>query len=178
MIKLCLLNWSILADWSTDWPFNWHRWLEDIVTGYTNIADSQILSTIIRYSLTYRNINQPRMCLNSRMFTFGPGTLCGTLFVSLCWHYSRVLLPPAVCSQVPFLPVLPVVSVFVNVYLMVQLGRDTWMRYAIWMAVGKYSTQHFSTQLYMPQALNWEAGGDGWVIFYQSDLISIGVWVV
>uniref|UniRef100_A0A8K9UIB1 Cationic amino acid transporter C-terminal domain-containing protein n=1 Tax=Oncorhynchus mykiss TaxID=8022 RepID=A0A8K9UIB1_ONCMY len=52
--------------------------------------------------------------------------------------------------MVPFLPVLPVVSVFVNVYLMVQLGGDTWMRYAIWMAVGNYSTQHFSTQLYMP----------------------------
>ncbi|XP_051963006.1 high affinity cationic amino acid transporter 1b [Xyrauchen texanus] len=38
--------------------------------------------------------------------------------------------------KVPLLPFLPVLSMFINVYLMMQLDSGTWMRFAIWMAIG------------------------------------------
>lgn len=41
--------------------------------------------------------------------------------------------------QVPLLPFIPVVSMFVNVYLMMQLDRGTWIRFAIWMSIGTCS---------------------------------------
>ncbi|CAK6968891.1 high affinity cationic amino acid transporter 1-like [Scomber scombrus] len=38
--------------------------------------------------------------------------------------------------KVPLLPFIPVISMFINVYLMMQLDRGTWIRFAIWMVIG------------------------------------------
>ncbi|XP_001368070.1 cationic amino acid transporter 3 [Monodelphis domestica] len=38
--------------------------------------------------------------------------------------------------KVPALPLLPLLSIFINVYLMMQMKADTWARFGVWMLIG------------------------------------------
>jgi solute carrier family 7 (cationic amino acid transporter), member 2 len=40
-------------------------------------------------------------------------------------------------SKVPIVPFLPAISIFVNIYLMLMLDYYTWIRFGVWMLIGK-----------------------------------------
>uniref|UniRef100_A0A8C6AGB4 Cationic amino acid transporter C-terminal domain-containing protein n=1 Tax=Monodon monoceros TaxID=40151 RepID=A0A8C6AGB4_MONMO len=46
--------------------------------------------------------------------------------------------PTPLHFKVPALPVLPLMSIFVNVYLMMQMTSGTWAQFAVWMVIGKW----------------------------------------
>ena len=38
--------------------------------------------------------------------------------------------------KIPGVPLIPVLSVFVNIYLMIHLSTLTWIRFGVWMVLG------------------------------------------
>ncbi|KAL9906455.1 high affinity cationic amino acid transporter 1 isoform 1-T6 [Glossina fuscipes fuscipes] len=45
-------------------------------------------------------------------------------------------IPNRALFRVPFVPIVPAISIFINIYLMLQLDTMTWIRFGIWMAIG------------------------------------------
>uniref|UniRef100_A0A8D1E6V2 Solute carrier family 7 member 3 n=1 Tax=Sus scrofa TaxID=9823 RepID=A0A8D1E6V2_PIG len=68
-----------------------------------------------------------------------------TGFTGVIWRQPQSSTP--LHFKVPALPLLPLVSMFVNVYLMMQMTAGTWARFGVWMLIGfaiyfGYGMQH------------------------------------
>ncbi|KAM8742581.1 solute carrier family 7, member 3 isoform 1-T2 [Acanthopagrus schlegelii] len=61
-------------------------------------------------------------------------TLLCAVCVIIIWRQPES--KEALTFKVPLLPWLPLFSVFVNIYLMMQLDFSTWIRFSVWMAIG------------------------------------------
>lgn len=59
--------------------------------------------------------------------------LCAVCLVIICRQPES---KEALTFKVPLLPWLPLFSVFVNIYLMMQLDMGTWLRFTVWMVIG------------------------------------------
>uniref|UniRef100_A0A8D0ZWM0 Cationic amino acid transporter C-terminal domain-containing protein n=1 Tax=Sus scrofa TaxID=9823 RepID=A0A8D0ZWM0_PIG len=75
----------------------------------------------------------------SRVFSGDPGFTAGAVLLLLLIAGITVIIwrqpqnPSPLHFRVPAMPVLPVLSIFVNVYLMMQMSSVTWAQFGVWM---------------------------------------------
>jgi solute carrier family 7 (cationic amino acid transporter), member 3 len=50
--------------------------------------------------------------------------------------------------KVPLVPILPCISILMNLYLMFQLDTNTWIRFGVWLAIGKLYFSFFINYLF------------------------------
>uniref|UniRef100_A0A8C3WYW8 Cationic amino acid transporter C-terminal domain-containing protein n=1 Tax=Catagonus wagneri TaxID=51154 RepID=A0A8C3WYW8_9CETA len=78
----------------------------------------------------------------SRVFSGDPGFTTGAVLLLLLITGVTVIIwrqpqnPSPLHFKVPALPVLPVLTIFLNLYLMMQMTSVTWAQFGIWNAVG------------------------------------------
>ncbi|XP_011148304.1 high affinity cationic amino acid transporter 1 isoform X2 [Harpegnathos saltator] len=62
--------------------------------------------------------------------------LAAALVVTLCFMYLQPVSGKKLSFTVPLVPFLPAVSILFNIYLMMMLDSLTWIRFAVWTAIG------------------------------------------
>uniref|UniRef100_A0A5F8G6C1 Solute carrier family 7 member 1 n=1 Tax=Monodelphis domestica TaxID=13616 RepID=A0A5F8G6C1_MONDO len=97
-----------------------------------DLVDLMSIGTLLAYSLVAACVLVLRYGFSLFAFFYALITVThGTNEDSLSPSFSG-----RVSILVPFLPLLPILSIFVNVYLMMQLDGGTWVRFAVWMLIG------------------------------------------
>ncbi|XP_072922059.1 cationic amino acid transporter 4 [Hemitrygon akajei] len=112
------------------------RFLDDFAPGeivtvavVTLVGCSACLGCIVIFGSSYLHLPQWAFILFTILFTTG-----FLLSLFLIWiHEQQQKLST---FQVPLVPLIPAVSILLNVFLMLKLSLMTWVRFTIWLAIG------------------------------------------
>lgn len=86
---------------------------------------NSFFSFFVRYFVIYYIKLDVRFILHSK--------IC----ICCCEILEHVILCIVLLLQVPLVPIVPALSVFINLYLMLVLDVYTWIRFGVWLAIGK-----------------------------------------
>ncbi|XP_036443723.1 cationic amino acid transporter 3a [Colossoma macropomum] len=106
------------------------------MSGTIVYATTAIISVLITLLCVVLAVNLDELMVGQPVWV----TVCIVL-ASLCFFCVIIIWrqpesKEALTFKVPLLPWLPLFSVFVNIYLMMQLDLATWCRFAVWMGIG------------------------------------------
>lgn len=82
-----------------------------------------------------------RIMVKEGDFTTGDYLFVGLSLIPLVVFLILIALQPQSNNldsfKVPLVPLLPAISILINIYLMLELDMWTWIRFVIWIAIGK-----------------------------------------
>ena len=62
--------------------------------------------------------------------------LLSIIVISTLWTWLLPIDTQKLAFKVPLVPLLPNLSIFINLYLMLKLSPATWVRFTVWMTIG------------------------------------------
>lgn len=95
----------------------------------TMMVSAICMSSILVFGNTYLHLPTWAYCLLLVLFTIG-------FLVSLFFIWVHEQQEKRKTFQVPFVPLLPSLSILLNTYLMLKLNYMTWVRFSVWLVIG------------------------------------------
>ncbi|XP_064206449.1 cationic amino acid transporter 3-like [Anguilla rostrata] len=122
--------------------FSWRLLLNPICDSPTKTSGTIVYATTAIISVLFTVLCMVLAVWPAELLDGQPGPLvaCVLLIVLSVFCTAIIWRQPeskeALTFKVPLLPLLPLASIFINVYLMMQLDLATWCRFAVWMVIG------------------------------------------
>ena len=116
--------WKLLfCPWKSDQADQISSSVASLLTFIANFT-SFILALILSHSKQHHNI----MSISIILFSI--------IIFCTFWTYLLPTDNQKLAFKVPFVPWLPNLSIFINLYLMLKLSTATWVRFSVWMTIG------------------------------------------